>query len=133
MEFEVGFDAVKFHEPALGKAPIGFDSIDVGLALTQGSTFLDSHVFIVTHIDQAIVANPLIGVQHAGRIDSAANDLLERLLATIRYNLSVDFAPSFVDAKDRLLVGRSALSPRTDVAFESIGSKAGFMGFYHPA
>ena len=69
----------------------------------------------------------------AGRLRCLANNLLERLHATIRYNLTVDFAPSFVDAKDRLLVGRSALSPRTDVAFESIGSKAGFMGFYHPA
>src|ERR1700733_4870180 len=125
MKFEVGFDPVKFHEPALGKAPKGFDPVDVGFALTQGSAFLDSHVFIIPNIDQPIVANPLIGVQHAGGIDPAANDLLERLLATIRDNLSVDFAPSFVDAKDRLLVGRSALSPRTDVAFESIGSKAG--------
>src|ERR1700756_4215074 len=133
MKFEVGFDPVKFHEPTLGKAPKGFDSIDVGFALTQGSAFLDSHVFIITNIDQAIVADPLIGVQHAGGVDSAANDLLERLLATIRYNLSVDFAPSFVDAKDRLLVGGSALSARTDVAFEPIGSKVSFIRFYHPA
>ena len=84
MKSEVGFGPVKFHEPALGKAPKGFASIDVGFALRQGSAFLDSHVFILPNIDQAIVANPLIGVQHAGGVDSAGNDLLESHLATSR-------------------------------------------------
>src|SRR6202162_1779477 len=104
MKFEVGFDPVEFGEPALSKAPKGFDAIDVGFALTQGSAFLDSDVFIIPNIDQSVIANPLIGMQHAGGIDWAANDLLERLLATIRENLGIDFSPSFIDPKPRLLV-----------------------------
>ena len=131
MKFEVGFDPVEFGEPALGKAPKSFDSIDVDFALTQGSAFLDAQVFIIANINQAVIANPLIGVQHAGGIDSAANDLLERLLATVRDHLGIDFSPSLIDAKHRLLVGRSALSSRTDVAFEPVRSKVGFIRFYH--
>jgi len=104
----------------------------VRFALTQGSAFLDSYVFVIAHIDQAIIANPLVSMQHTGRIDPTANDLLESLLTTIRHNFSVNFAPSLLDAKDRLLVGSSALSSRTDVAFEPIRAKVSFIGFYHP-
>jgi hypothetical protein len=74
-------------------------------------------MFVIAHINQPVVADPLIGVQYAGRINSAANDLLERLLATIRNNLGIDSASPFVDAKDRLLTGGSALSSRTQMAF----------------
>ena len=67
-------------------------------------------MFVIAHINQPVVADPLIGVQYPGRISSAANDLLERLLATIRNNLGIDSASPFVDAKDRLLAGGSALT-----------------------
>jgi hypothetical protein len=54
MKFEVGFDPVEFGEPALGKAPKSFDSIDVDFALTQRSAFLDAQVFIIANINQAV-------------------------------------------------------------------------------
>ena len=81
MEFEVRFDAVKFHEPAFGETPESFDAIDVGFAFNEGSALLDPDMFVIAHIDQPIVTDPQIGVQYASGVNMAANDLLERLLA----------------------------------------------------
>jgi hypothetical protein len=64
----------------------------VGFAFNEGSALLDADMFVIAHIDQPIVADPQIGVQYASGVDMAANDLLERLLATIRNNFSVDLA-----------------------------------------
>ena len=61
----------------------------------------------------------------------AANDLLERLLATIRNNFSVDLAAPFIDAEDRLLVGGATLSSRADVALKPVRSKVTFIDFNH--
>jgi hypothetical protein len=117
MKVEVSFDAVELHEATFSKAPECFNAVDTRFAFDQGSSFLDADMFVIAHINQPVVADPLIGVQYAGRINSAANDLLKRLLATIRNNLGIDSASPFVDAKDRLLTGGSALSSRTQMAF----------------
>jgi hypothetical protein len=117
MKVEVRFDAVELHEATFGKAPECFDAVDVSFAFDQGSGFLDADMFVITHVNQSIIADPLVSVQYTGRIDSTANDLLERPLATIRNNFSVDSAAPFIDAKDRLLAGGSSLSSWTQVAF----------------
>ena len=131
VKFEVRFDAVEFHEPAFGETPESFDAIDVGFAFDKGSALLDANMFVIAHIDQPIIADPQVGMQNASRINPAANDLLERLLATIRDNFGVDPAPSFVDAEDRLLVSGTTFSPRADVALQAVGSKVTFINFDH--
>ena len=116
VKLEVRFDAIEFHEPTLGETPESFDAIDVSFAFDKGGALLDANMFVIAYIDQPIIADPQIRMQDASRIDPAANDLLERLLATIRDNFGVDPASSFVDAKDRLLVSGTAFSPWTNVA-----------------
>ena len=113
MKVEVSFDAVELHEATFRKAPECWDAVDMGFAFDQGSGFLDADTFVIAHINQSVVADPLIGVQYAGRINSAAKDLPKFLLATIRINLGIDSACPFVDAKDRSLAGGSAFSSRT--------------------
>ena len=131
MEFEVRFDPVEFHESSFSKTPESFDAIDMGFAFDEGSTLLDANMFVIAHIDQPIVADPQIGVQYASGVDMAANDLLERLLATIRNNFSVDLAAPFIDAEDRLLVGGAPLSSRADVALKAVRPKVTFIHFNH--
>ena len=75
MELEVSFDAVELHEATFGKAPECLDAVDMRFAFDQGSSFLDADMLVIAHINQPVVADPLIGVQDAGRINSAANDL----------------------------------------------------------
>ena len=131
VKLEVRFDAVEFHEPSFGETPESFDAIDVGFAFDEGSALLDANMFVIAHVDQPIIADPQIRMQYASGIDPAANDLLERLLATIRNNFSIDSAPSFIDAEDRLLVSGSAFSARTDVALQAVGSKVTFIDLDH--
>ena len=131
MNCEVGFDAVEFHEPSFGKTPESFDAIDVGFAFNEGSALLDTDMFVIAHINQPIVADPQIGVQYASGMDMAANDLLERLLATIRNNFSVDLAAPFIDAEDRLLVSGAPLSSRAHVTLKAVRSKVTFIDFNH--
>ena len=68
MKVEVRFDAVELHEATFGKAPECFDAVDVSFAFDQGSGFLDADMFVITHIHQSIIADPLVSVQYTGRI-----------------------------------------------------------------
>ena len=67
MKLEVGFDAVELGQTAFGKAPEGFDSVDVSAAIGKGFLFVDPHMFVITDIDQAIIARPAIGAEDALR------------------------------------------------------------------
>ena len=79
MEGEEFFDAVKLGEAALGKTPKGFDAVDVDAAGSKSFGLVDTDMLVVAHIDEAIVAAPVIGKDDAGRIDLAAQDGVERV------------------------------------------------------
>ena len=89
MESKEFFDAVELGQAALGKAPEGFDAIDVSTTFGKALGLVDADMFVVTDIDQAVVAAPGIGEDNAGRIDLAPQRPLESVGRTVRHDLGV--------------------------------------------
>lgn len=69
----------------------------------------DAQVFLVAHIDQAVVAAPAVGVDDRVEADMPADGLLQGLFLTIGDDLGVDAAVAFENAEhDGLATGADA-------------------------
>src|ERR1700683_1906500 len=132
MESKEFFNAVELGQAALGKAPEGFDAIDVSATFGKAFGLVDADMFVVADIDQAVVAAPGIGEDNAGRIDLAPQRPLESEGRTVRHDLGVDAALAFIDAEDRLLEGAASAPTRSRPAAQSGRTEITFIGLDHP-
>jgi len=115
---------VKLHESPLCIRPEGFDAVDVSSAVGKlVLSMVDTIMLFIAQINQAAVAAPGIGVDHAVRVDAAPNDGQQRLSGTIGYDLRIDVASSLEDAKDRGF----AIGTTTPFAFDALGAEVGFI------
>jgi len=126
------FDAVKFGQTALGKTPKGFDAVDVDAAGSKSFGLVDADMLVVAHIDEAIVAAPVIGENDAGRIDLTAQDGVERVGGAVGHDLGINPTLAFVDAEDRLLEGAATAFTRTRATAQTSRTEITFIGFDHP-
>jgi len=115
---------MKLHEPPLCIRPKGFDAIDVSSAVGKlVLSMVNTIMLFIAQINQAIVATPGVGMDHAVRINAAPNDGQQRLSGTVGYDLRIDSAPSLEDAEDRCF----AIGASTPFAFDALGAKVGFI------
>lgn len=125
------FDAVELGQAALGKAPEGFDAIDVSATFGKALGLVNANMFVVADIDQAVVAAPGIGEDNALGIDLAPQRPLESEGRTVRHDLGVDAALAFVDAEDRLLEGAASAPTRSRSTAQPGRTKITFIGLDH--
>ena len=65
-------NAVELGQASLGVAPEALDAVDVRSIVGEFILpVLDAQMLLVTHIDQAIVATPSVGVHHRVQADAA--------------------------------------------------------------
>ena len=62
---------------------------------------VETIMLFVSHVNQATVAAPGIGVNNALRLPFAANNGLQGLSGAVRNDLGIDLAAPLQDAKDR--------------------------------
>ncbi len=75
-------------------------------------TMMDPKMFIGSHVDQAILPSPSVGVNEALRIGPAPDDRLENCLARIGNNFRVDPIAALQKSEDdRFATGASAPPP----------------------
>ena len=86
-------------------------------------------MLVVADIDQAIVTAPIIGENHTGRIDLAAQDGMESAGRTIGHDLGVDASLSLIDAEDRLLEGAATALAGTGTTTQASRPEVAFIGF----
>lgn len=132
---QVAADAVELGQTPLGKAPEAFDPVDVALAADElVLPMLDAKVFFITHVDQAVVPTPAIGMDHDPGLDFAANNRLKSLFRTVRDDLGVDPAITFEDSEDDRLAAGPAAAFAADSAFAEVGFvDLGLASFEGPA
>lgn len=122
----LGTQSFELGKPMLGEAPEGLDAVDVipfpGELIF---TMIDPEMLHVANIHEPVIANPAIGVDHAGNIHLAADDRLQTGLGAIRDDLGVDVVATFEHAED------SCLAPGTATAFtpDALGAEVGFVNF----
>ena len=125
LEFVVA-NAMKLRQPVLGIAPERLNAIDVvGASSEFMVAVIDPKVLLQTEIDQAVIARPAIGVNDAVGIDLAADDGLQRGLASIRHDLGIDVIASFEQAKD----DGFAASAAPALAANAASTEVGLIGF----
>lgn len=111
---------MELHESPLCIGPEGFDSVDMPSAVCKFVLpMMDTIMLFVSQINQSAISTPGVRMDHAVRIDSAANDGLERLPGTIGHDLGVDITSSPENAKHRGF----PQAPRPRFPFTSLAPK----------
>lgn len=122
----VSRDAIELLQATLGKAPEAFDAINISRASDELiRAMIDSEVFRVSDINQAVIAAPAIRVDHSFSRHSTANNGLQRGLFAVRHNLRIDAAVTFEDAEDNGF----ARSPAPALASDAMSTKVAFINF----
>src|SRR6202163_696449 len=85
-------------------------------------TMINSEMFRVTDIDQAVITAPAVRMNDGVQGHAPANYRLQRAFSAIRYNFRVNTAVALKDTKDDRLARGAASpfasdSPRSEVAF----------------
>src|ERR1017187_250865 len=107
--------AVEFGQPSFGETPKALDTIDVVLAHGElMSLVVHPEMFLIAHIDQAVVAGPTIGVDDRLEADTAQNGLAERLSPAVGDDLSIDIAVALEDAEHDGLASRATTTLAPD-------------------
>lgn len=115
-------DAVESSQGGLSVRPEALDAVDV--AAVGGElilTMVDSQVLGVAQVDQAVVAPPAVGVDHALEADSAPNDILQNGFRAVGHELGVDLSVAFEDAEDRRFASRAPAASPADLFGPEIG------------
>ena len=116
----------KFGKPGLGVAPEAFDSIDMTFTMNKFVVpVIDSEVFFITKVNEAIVASPSIRMNDAFEIYPTSNNLLQRGSAAIRNNFGEDFPIAFKDTENNCF----AESSTATFSFYASGTKVAFINF----
>ena len=117
-------DTFELCEAMLGRAPKGLDAVDV--VFSVGELILsmtDAKVFRVPDIDQAVVADPAIGVDDRVEADFAPDYLLQRTFLGIWNDLSPYMITTFQNAEDDGFLARTS----TSFSFDSVRSEVGLV------
>gem|GEM_PF-6720832 len=88
-------------------------------------TVFDSKMFLVTHIDQAIIPSPIIRMNDTIRVYFASNYSLKRLFSAIWDDFCVNFASSLENSKHN----RFSSSSTIPFALDTTCTKIGFINF----
>ena len=116
-------------EPGFGETPEAFDVVDVGLPLGElVPAVVDSQVLAIADIDQAVVAAPVVGVDHALGFHFASYDRLQRGFGAVAHDLGLDLAVALEDAEDDRLARSAPPAFPLDVP----GPEERFIDFYLP-
>lgn len=92
---------IKLLEATLGVTPETLDAVDVALAGGElVGTMIDSIMFRIADIHQAIIAAPAIGMNDCFRSDATTNNGLQRGLFAVRHDLGVNLAVALQEAED---------------------------------
>jgi len=118
VQVEGGFShATEPGEASFGETPEALNAVDVGLPFGElVPAVIDSQVLAITDIDQAVVAAPFVGVDHALGFHFAAYDRLQRGFGAVGHDLSVDLAIALEDAEDDRLPRSTASALPLDVS-----------------
>jgi len=118
-------DAVELRQSAFGKAPKGFNAVDMMPSPDElVVAVIDPEMFVKTNVYQPVVAAPAIGVDDAVDVGLAPDDGLQRGLGGVGDNFGVDAAVAFEQAEnDSFTRG----SPPAFAAHPS-GTEVGFVG-----
>ena len=116
----------KFGKPGLGIAPEAFDSIDMTFTMHKFVLpVVDSEVFFITKVNEAIVPSPAIRMNDAFGIYTTPNNRLQRGSSAIRNNFGEDFPVAFKDTKNNCF----AESPTPTFSLNASGAKVAFINF----
>ena len=129
---EVLFDAIEFGEPAFGKTPKRLDAINVRAAVNEGLglCLVDAQVLVEAYVDQAVIAVPGIGMQHALEADLALDNGPQHLRGGVGDEFGVNASPTFVDAEDWLFGGAATALARAELTAQALRPEVTFVGLY---
>jgi len=100
---------MKLLEPIFSVTPEALDAIDMMCASHElALPVVDSEVFGVSDINEAVVAAPAIRIDDRFGRDTTANNGLQRGFFTVRHDLRVDAPVALVDAEDDGFTARPA-------------------------
>ena len=117
---EVEEERVRMHAPEPRQsrfrvAPEAFDAVDVVATLPSAaelvSAVIHPQVLLVSHVHQAVVALPSVGMNDAPNVHFAPNRGQKRGFRAVGNNLGVDLAVPLEDAEDRPRPGVHADRP----------------------
>ena len=83
---------------------------------------INAKMLRVSDIDQSVIAAPLIRMNHRIQRNTPANNGLQRFLAAVRDNFSIDRAIALEDAEDFRLAARSASALAFDTTRTELSS-----------
>src|SRR5262245_59379071 len=95
-------NAAAFRQPGFRGAPKAFNPIDVDAASAHEDALamFDAEMFAIAEVDQAVIADPAVGVNHARQGHPAANNGPQSGLFRIGDDLRVDPPATLKDAED---------------------------------
>jgi len=116
----------KFGKSGLGIAPEAFDSIDMTFTLDKFILpVVDSEVFFLTKVNEAIVPSPAIRMNDASETCTTSNNRLQPGSSAIRNDFGEDFPVGFKDTKNNCF----AESPTATFSIYASGAKVVFITF----
>ena len=115
-------DPVELLQATFSETPEAFDAVDVTAATHELIVpMIDSEVFTVPDINQAIVAAPAITMDDRLGCHATANNRLQSGFLAVRHDLGIDAAISFEDAEDNGLARGTATAPASDTTSTEVG------------
>ena len=126
---EVNFNAVELGEPAFGEAPERLDAVDMHTPTARELmlAMVNAQVAVVTDIDEAVIAAPAVGVNHAFERDTPLNNGLQGNFFAVGHDLSVHSSMPLKDAKYWLLECASAALQLHFIATNPAASEVAFI------
>jgi len=116
----------KFGKPGLGIAPEAFDSIDMTFTMDKFILpVVDSKVFFIAKVNEAIVPSPAIRMNDAFEIYTTSNNRLQRGSPAIGNNFGEDFPVAFKDTENNCF----AESSTATFSLNASGAKVAFINF----
>jgi len=102
MQMEGGFShATKPTKPCFGVTPKTLNTIDMRFSLNKFiAAMVDAKMFLITQIDQSIIAPPSIRMNDTFKLNTPPDDGLKRLSGAIGDDFSIDLPISFENTKD---------------------------------
>jgi len=133
---ELPADAAQFDEAELGVAPEAFDPVDMVFAAGKLVFVVMNAPVFVSAQEQAIVAQPAIGVNGCLGKHLSLDDRLQLCPGAVFHHASKDFASTFEKTDDGRFAARSTTTPapnpsRTKVGFVDLDFSGKGPGFLH--
>jgi len=86
-------DPAESGELSFGIPPKPFNAVHMGTPAHKSIlSIIDTQMFAVPYIDQAIIAVPPIRINHAVRGHFATNNCLQRVFAAVRHKFGIDLS-----------------------------------------